>query len=84
MHSNGNPIGITALEENIGFCGITKLNMIAPDKGSGDRYVGRDRLEKISFRQHFTNIEVYANRGDVVPLLGTVNLRSSLDPAMIQ
>jgi hypothetical protein len=70
MHSNGNAVGITMLEKNIGFTGVTKLSMMAPDEGFGGRYLDPDKLSAMVGRQGIHSIDLYVNSGDLVPKAG--------------
>jgi hypothetical protein len=73
MHSNGNSVGIALLEKNLGFTGVTRLNMMAPDEGFEARNLDPDRLSGIVAAHHINAIDVYINSGDVVPKAGNVS-----------
>jgi hypothetical protein len=67
-HSNGAPIGVTALERGV-IRGVREIHMMGPDTGFQGQYVDRARL----LRLHgggVASVDIYRVRGDVVPYVG--------------
>ncbi|MGD0464841.1 MAG: hypothetical protein ABSB74_20340 [Tepidisphaeraceae bacterium] len=71
MHSNGNTVGIAAIQMDA-FSGVKDLSAMGPDIGYSGHYFTPDTLAQLKAHGVDT-MHIYVNRGDFVPTLGWVS-----------